>query len=185
MQQPEHLSLRPFQVAHSNPRRILTIAAVALFHVFVIVAFATGLANQLVQKLPDELKAEVVKEQIPVKPPPPPPPPDLAKPPPPFVPPPEITIQNEAPAPNAITVQHTVEVPPPPKAQGITAPASIGRTHECQRFYPPLAQRLNQEGTVTVEFHISADGTVSDPKVIESSGFDSLDQAALKCVPGW
>ena len=42
-----------------------------------------------------QLKAEVVKQQIPDKIPPPPPP-DLQKPPPPFVPPPELNIQSES-----------------------------------------------------------------------------------------
>lgn len=183
MQQPDHL--RSFQTTQSTPRRALSFGFVALLHVFVIYAFASGLANHLVQKMPEMIKAEVVKEVIPVKPPPPPPPPDLAKPPPPFVPPPEITIQTEAPPTNTITVQNKVAAPPPPKEVGISAPASIGRAHDCQSYYPPIAQRLNQEGTVRVSFTITPDGSVSDPKVVESSGHDSLDQAALRCVPGW
>jgi periplasmic protein TonB len=184
MQQPEHL--RSFQTTQATPRRFASIGFVILFHVFVIYAFASGLANHLINKLPEVIKVEVVKEQIPVKPPPPPPPPDLAKPPPPFVPPPEITIQTEAPPTNTITVQHVVATPPPAeKPQGISAPASIGKAHVCDSYYPPIAQRLNQEGTVTVSFTITPDGHVEDPKVVNSSGHDSLDAAALRCVPSW
>ncbi|HKD22762.1 MAG TPA: energy transducer TonB [Rhizomicrobium sp.] len=184
MQQPDHL--RSFQAPQASSRRIVSFGFVVLFHVFVIYAFATGLANQLVQKMPEVIKAEVVKEVIPTKPPPPPPPPDLAKPPPPFVPPPEITIQTEAPPTNTITVQNKVATPPP-KEVGITAPASIGAPHTCaqDRWYPPIALRLNQEGNTTVKFTINTDGSVSDAAVADSSGHDSLDQAAVRCVSTW
>lgn len=185
MQQPDHLkALQATQQA--NSRRFFSFGFVVLFHVFVIYAFASGLANHLVEKIPVDIIAKVEQPKLPDVKPPPPPPPDLAKPPPPFVPPPDIVIQQEAANPNTITVQHTQQVaPPPPKAQGITAPASIGKAHECANYYPPIAQRLNQEGEVTVQFHISADGSVSDPSVVQSSGHDLLDQAALRCVPSW
>jgi periplasmic protein TonB len=184
MQQPEHL--RAFNTAQqSAPRRFVSLGFVVLFHVFVIYAFASGLANHLVEKIPDVIKAEVVKEVIPVKPPPPPPPPDLVKPPPPFVPPPEINIQTEAPPTNTITVQNKV-ASVPTKEPGITAPASVGRPHVCgDRYYPPIAVRLNQQGTTTLAFKILADGSITDISVAESSGHDSLDQAALKCAADW
>lgn len=182
MLQPEHL--RPFQAVHSTRRRAVSLGFVALFHVFVIYAFASGLANHLVEKLPEEIKAEVVKEQIPVKPPPPPPPPDLAKPPPPYVPPPDIVIQSEAPATNAITVQHTVQTVAPPPKPSISAPALImGQGANCaSSYYPPVAQRLEQEGTTTVAVHITAEGGIQSVEVTNSSGHDSLDQAAIKCI---
>ena len=164
---------------------MLSLGFVVLFHVFVIYAFASGLANHLVQKIPEEIKAEVVKEKIPEVKPPPPPPPDLTRPPPPFVPPPEIVIQSEA-NPNTITVQHQVQVPPPPppKPVGITQPALIanGRANCASSFYPPIAIRLNQEGITTVAVHIGTDGGVQSVDVTNSSGHDSLDQAAIKCI---
>jgi TonB family protein len=42
--------------------------------------------------------------------------------------------------------------------------------------------RLNQQGTTRIRITVSADGQVTDAKVAGSSGFDSLDQAAVKCV---
>jgi protein TonB len=185
MLQPEHL--RPFRPTNSTPRRVISLGFVALFHIIVIYAFASGLAQQLAQKLPEELKAEIVPPKLPDVKPPPPPPPDLTKPPPPFVPPPEINIQTESPVTNTITVSKT---PPPPaaveKATGITAPASIGATHSClERFYPPLAVRLNQEGTTLLAFHILPDGSVANATVAESSGHDDLDDAAVRCASTW
>jgi len=184
MQQPEHV--RPFQAVQNTPRRFFSLGFVILFHIFVIYAFASGLAQHLVSKLPEEFKAEVVKEVIPVKPPPPPPP-DLVKPPPPFVPPPEISIQTEAPPTNTISVSNVKPPPPEVKATGITAPASIGSPHNCpqDRWYPPIALRLNQEGSTTIKFTIGADGSVSNVAVSESSGHDSLDEAAMRCASSW
>ena len=152
MQQPEHL--RSFQTAQqSTPRRFVSFGFVALFHVFVIYAFASGLANHLVEKLPVDIITKVEPPKLPDIKPPPPPPPDLAKPPPPYVPPPDIVIQQEASNSNAITVQHTQQVTaPPPKPSGISAPALImgGKANCAANYYPPIAVRLNQEGTVTL-----------------------------------
>jgi protein TonB len=189
MDQPLH-DLRPFKPGQAPAHRFLSIGFVALLHVVAIWALATGLIQDLASKLPQEFKAEVIPPKEQVKPPPPPPPPDLQKPPPPFVPPPEINIQTEA-APNTITTQSKVaSLPPPPKVvaappkpAGISAPVALKAAHECNsRYYPPIAQRLNQHGTTLLHLTISADGQVTDAKVATSSGYDSLDQAAIKCV---
>ncbi|HEX3664114.1 MAG TPA: energy transducer TonB [Rhizomicrobium sp.] len=162
-----------------------------MLHVVAIWALATGLIQNLASKLPAEFKAEVIPPKQQNKPPPPPPPPELQKPPPPFVPPPEINIQQESSGPT-ISSQSKVSTPPPPppphveappKPAGISAPVALKAAHECNsRYYPPIAQRLNQHGTTLVRLTISADGQVTDAKVENSSGFDSLDQAAVKCV---
>ncbi|HEX4080547.1 MAG TPA: energy transducer TonB [Rhizomicrobium sp.] len=188
MDQPLH-DLRPFQDQRPATHRFVSFGMVALLHVIAIYALASGLAQNLIAKLPQEFKAEVIPPKQEVVKPPPPPPPELQKPPPPFVPPPEINIQTEA-APNTITVQSKVSTPPPPprvvappKPAGITAPVALKAAHECNsRYYPPIAQRLNQHGTTLVRLTISADGQVTDAKVAGSSGYDSLDQAAVRCV---
>jgi periplasmic protein TonB len=169
--------------AQATPRRLFSVAAVALFHLVVIYAIATGLASQLIQKLPEDLTTQVIKE----KPPdqnklPPPPPPELVKPPPPFVPPPDINVQAETTT-NAIT-QVTTKVETKPQ---ITSPASIGRPHTCpqMKWYPPQAIRLNHEGTTTLSFTVGTDGSISNITVANSSGHDELDQAAVSCAAGW
>jgi protein TonB len=140
----------------------------------------------MMQKLPSELMAKVEETPPPAEKLPPPPPPEMVKPPPPFVPPPDINIQSEAPVTNTITTQSVVATPPVQKPAGITAPASIGRPHSCgQRYYPPIAVRLNQEGTTVLAFKITPDGSVTDLSISESSGHDALDQAAITCAQGW
>lgn len=180
MQQPTH-DLRPFQTSIASPRRWFSIAVVAVIHVIVIWAFATGLASRLIQRPLEELKAEVVQEKPPEQQKePPPPPPEMKQPPPPFVPPPDITIQMETPATNAITqVQSQVAKPQ------ISAPASVGRPHSCVNMYPPSAQRLNHEGVTTLEFQITTDGSVTGITVAKSSGFQELDDAAVRCAGNW
>jgi protein TonB len=188
MDQPLH-DFRPYQVGHASSHRIVSVGAVALFHVIAIYMLASGLAMGLLEKLPTELKADVIPPKQETVKPPPPPPPDLQKPPPPFVPPPDITIQTEAAPTNTITVQSKVATPPPqppapPKPAGITAPVSYSK-HDCgQRYYPPIAQRLNQEGTTRILIHIAADGNVTGADVVKSSGHDSLDEAAVRFVQG-
>jgi periplasmic protein TonB len=189
MDQPLH-DLRPFKPGRAPAHRFVSIGFVALLHVVAIWALATGLIQDLASKLPQEFKAEVIPPKEQVKPPPPPPPPDLQKPPPPFVPPPEINIQTESTAPTITTQSKVASLPPPPKVvvappkpAGISAPVSLKSSHNCaERFYPPIAVRLNQQGTTTLRITVSASGQVTDAKIANSSGFDSLDQASLKCV---
>ena len=189
MDQPLH-DFRPFAVGHSPTYRFISVGLVALLHVVAIYGLATGLVQNLMSKLPQEFKAEVIPPKEANKPPPPPPPPDLQKPPPPFVPPPEINIQSEATPTNTITVQNKVaSLPPPPqpvapKPAGITAPVQIaGGGAVCQSsYYPPIAVRLNQTGTSVVNVHIGTDGNVQGVDISTSSGHDSLDQAAIKCI---
>ncbi|MGH6889760.1 MAG: energy transducer TonB [Rhizomicrobium sp.] len=188
MDQPLH-DLRPFRVGHAPAHRVFSVGFVVLLHVVAIWALATGLIQNLASKLPQELKAEVIPPKEQNKPPPPPPPPQLQKPPPPFVPPPEITIENNAPT-NTITVQSKIPTPPPPprvvappKPAGITAPVLISsRGNDCTRDYPAIAVRLNQTGTTLVAVHVGADGDVKSADIANSSGHDSLDSAAVRCV---
>lgn len=53
---------------------------------------------------------------------------------------------------------------------------------ERHKFYPRHAKRLNQEGAVTLEFTLAADGSVSQVTVLKSSGSRWLDEAALQAV---
>ncbi|MBV9331007.1 MAG: TonB family protein [Alphaproteobacteria bacterium] len=168
-----------------NSRRAIALVIVGIIHVGLIYALAVGLAQSLIQKLPEEIKV-AVEQPKPEKAPPPPPPPDLAKPPPPSVPPPEIVIQQSAPS-TAPTVQLHKEVPaaPAPKAQ-ISSPVGIGKPHVCgAKYYPESSIRLQEEGTTLLSFTVTADGSVSNPTVSQSSGHDRLDQAAIECASSW
>jgi protein TonB len=48
--------------------------------------------------------------------------------------------------------------------------------------YPASARRRAQQGTVTVRVLVGADGAVEHAELAESSGFDTLDEAALATV---
>lgn len=159
-------------------RRLTSVALVAAFHALVIYAFLSGLAAQLVQKFPIELKAQIIPPSAESPKPLPPPPPKFVEP---FVPPPIITIQTQSQS--AITVQSKVVSPASQSSLPTSAPTSaIGSTHNCDAYYPPESQRLNEQGKVMVRYNVSADGVISGVTVIQSSGLDRLDQAAVQCV---
>jgi len=158
-------------------------ASIALQAGFVF-AIISGLAATVISKLPEELKVAVEQEKIAPKPPPPPPP-QVELPPPPVAPPPEINIQTTVTT-SPITVSDKPPPPPaPPVHTSVTTPVSIGRKHDCTNQYPPTAQRLGQEGTTLLSFKVGTDGSVSGVSVAKSSGFDSLDNAAVTCASRW
>jgi protein TonB len=186
MDQPVHdLRAHAPTTAENTGRRTLILIGVGILHVGLIWALIVGLASGLIEKLPEELKAEVVQPKEDVKPPPPPPP-DLAKPPPPFVPPPEINIAADTPTTNAITAVQAVQPTPPAPVQApvVTPAKAVGRTHDCQSYYPDLSRRLNESGNVLIHYDVGVDGAITNVGVAKSSGSDRLDQAAVSCVSG-
>jgi len=74
-----------------------------------------------------------------------------------------------------------VERPTEPTGIVATPATAIGFTHTTPP-YPPLAERLSEEGTVQLRLTISAQGTVTDAVVVRSSGYDDLDQAARSWI---
>lgn len=58
----------------------------------------------------------------------------------------------------------------------------VGSSSDLAKEYPPLSQRLGEEGTVVVALEVAADGSVSDARVVSSSGYPRLDNAALSAV---
>jgi protein TonB len=164
--------------------RGVSLLVVGAIHVGLAFALIAGLKSGMLDKLPEELKAEVVQPKDEVKPPPPPPP-DLAKPPPPFVPPPEINIANDAPVNNAITAVQNVAPTPPtpaPPAPVLTPSKAVGSTHSCTSYYPDLSRRLNETGNVMIAYDVGTDGSITNVHIAKSSGSDRLDQAAVSCV---
>jgi protein TonB len=180
MEQPHH-DLRPFQ-AQTTQRRLISFGAAVILQLGIIYALATGLAQQLVEKLPQDITTDIVKEKPPEQPKaPPPPPPDMVKPPPAVIPPPDIVIAQETSA-NTITAVTTNQAPPP-KPAAVAATLARGRGNDCaSNSYPPLAVRLNHEGSTTLTVEIGADGGVTGTNVTNSSGYPELDEAAQKCV---
>jgi periplasmic protein TonB len=190
MEQPVHdLRTHGATAAADAGTRTIGLVIVGAIHVGLALALIIGLKAGLLDKMPEEIKAEVVKPKDEVKPPPPPPP-DLAKPPPPFVPPPELNITTDAPPTTAINnVQSTVvapPVPPPPAPPQVgTRATPRGSRRSCTDLYPALSLKLHEEGVTMVKFTITADGDVTNASVAKGSGSDRLDEAALSCIVRW
>lgn len=51
--------------------------------------------------------------------------------------------------------------------------------------YPAISRRLGEQGKVVIRVLITKDGSARQGEVIQSSGFDRLDQAALHAVMSW
>jgi TonB family protein len=57
---------------------------------------------------------------------------------------------------------------------------ALGWPHSCETGRYPAAG-----GTTRVRFSVATDGRVRNPQVVQSSGNDNLDQAAVSCVGNW
>lgn len=51
--------------------------------------------------------------------------------------------------------------------------------------YPPLSKRLGEQGKVVLRVYIETNGSASQAEIRTSSGYDRLDQTALKTVLSW
>ncbi len=92
---------------------------------------------------------------------------------------PAMTIATQS---NTITVQSKVSSLPP-----ISSPVSIGKPHSCSvtEFYPREAIAAGMQGTTTIAFTITVQGTVENVRVVGTSGYDLLDQTAVMCAKAW
>lgn len=52
-------------------------------------------------------------------------------------------------------------------------------------IYPLASRRRGEEGTVLIYVRLSHDGAVVEAKVYKSSGYEQLDESALKAVKRW
>jgi len=119
-------------------------------------------------------KRPVPKKEVVVQKTPPPPPPKPAPPPP---PPP-------APAPAPV-----VQAPPQPvvdmaaleraKANYL---AQVRTAIETHKYYPRIARKMHQTGTVEVRFCILSDGTIRHCEVLTPCRYRKLNKAALKTL---
>ena len=173
-----------------SPGRIVGIGLVILLHIALVYALISGLAFRAVEVVPNPIETKIIQETPQEKTEPPPPPPNFQPPPPPFVPPPEINIATPPPPPavsTAITNVTPVKptAPPPPPAPP-HEPVKIGpridlaASHEPE--YPPVSRRLGEQGTVILEVTVEPSGRASAVKIIQSSGFPRLDEAAVNGV---
>ena len=76
--------------------------------------------------------------------------------------------------------------PAPPAAPQIQLPSSdASYLQNPKPAYPPLSKRLGEQGKVVHSVLIGVDGTPVSAKLVQSSGFPRLDEAAYAAVMRW
>jgi periplasmic protein TonB len=93
------------------------------------------------------------------------------------------------PAPSPVAVAEPAPAPAvaaPPAPPKIELPSSIAAyLRNPLPRYPTLSRTLNEQGTVKVSAFIEVDGTASKVQVLTSSGYDRLDEAAVRTIRTW
>lgn len=153
-------------------------------HVLLGYGLVSGLARKVVEVVAPPLVTDIIEEIKPEDKPPPPPPPQIERPPV-QVPPPDVVIdipmESSTTAISNVTDKAVpVQAPPAPVVVART-PAKIGRMPSSEDYYPAASKRAEEQGTVTVKVCVDAKGKlIGDPSVVTSSGFDRLDEGAVK-----
>jgi periplasmic protein TonB len=191
-------------------RNIVIAGSVLLFHALAIWALQTGLLMRAVEIIvPVEVLAQIIDVPTLKTASTPPIPPEPVKQ---LVSKPKqvtqaaptlLAVADATPAPNAPSVQPiappapyvpTVAVaavaaptpPAPPATPKIVLPSSdAAYLNNPKPPYPPLSNRLREEGTVFVRVLVSANGSALKVELKQSSGFERLDQSALATVIKW
>jgi len=191
-------------------RRLFIVIAVVGFHVLGLWALQSGLLRRAVELVvPVEVLAEMIEPPQPQATPAPPqpqskpvpvqktvvPPRPVAQPAPQPVavttPTPEPQaptgiVEPQPPAPPAPAAEPAPAAPAPPAAVRVELPSSSADyLNNTPPPYPPLSKRLGEQGKVVVRVFIDTDGTATQAEVRTSSGYDRLDQTALKTVQAW
>lgn len=94
------------------------------------------------------------------------------------IPAPTVSLTVPSPAPSAAAVE-------PAAQQVATGDLSASMVHAPPPRYPRESRRLREEGTVVLELLLATDGTVKDIRVMRSSGYARLDEAARDAVRRW
>lgn len=174
--------------------RYIGFAVVGALHVGLIWAAATMVRSHGGSLIPDVLTTEIIQElpPPPEEPPPPPPEVDIE-----LAPMPDMVVLPEiiydTPSETSIqnitlveTVPETRPLPITPKAEPVAQPRSVVQPSFPERLekpeYPRRSRQLNEEGITTMRVCVTAKGRVSDASLIESSGWDRLDEASLVWV---
>lgn len=176
--------------AHSNltfiPRRTTVLVIIIGIHVAIIYAFATGLANQLIEPKQQPFKVDFLRDPPTQAIPPPLPPVNLVHTKVDLGPDPVIkvavdpgdTIHDLSPQPP--TTGPTFSQPPPTPVKRVFGGPGRGFPNS-DEYYPPAARRLDEQGSTAVRVCVDANGKLTaEPTVMQSSGIARLDEGAIK-----
>jgi periplasmic protein TonB len=178
------------QSAHKRPSGMaphtLGLGFVLLLHTVAIYALVTALRLVPMPPLPNVLTVRT----LPLPQRPEALPPRLVMPmplPPPVAPTiePLIDLGPQPPSANAISNRPAEALPPPISnigpAVAVRPALAIDGTHTSPE-YPIVSRRLGEQGNVRLQLTIGEDGMVSMAKILQSSGFKRLDDAAVDWV---
>lgn len=189
-------------VQPSPGERLLQIAIVVGLHLLLLfAALYLSVKNELIE-LPPSISVRLLPmldekpRQVPVQPPPPKPQPQVLKPPqahpPVSQPTPVLAVNNAAAAPAFAVAPQPPSPPPQPVAAQPAPPAPLvlarfdaDYLHNPKPAYPTLARRRGEEGKVQLKVRVSAQGEALNITLAKSSGYDSLDAAAIEAVTRW
>ena len=168
-------------------RRGIAVIILILFHVILFWGLKNGFAMQIIESLAPPIIVDMIQEKVEDEAPPPPPPPKMELPPV-EIPPPvvDINIPMDAAPTTAITnvTDRPPPAPPPPPAAAPPprppAEAVARNQPSVNDYYPPTSQRLGEEGVARVKICVGTNGRVTTATIDGTSGFDRLDEAALK-----
>lgn len=166
--------------------RFIGLGLVILLHIALVYALVSGLAYRAIEVVRAPIETKIIDVMPEQKVELPPPPPNFLPPPPPFVPPPEVRIATPAPAPRSTAITEVTPVmpaaPAPPPHQAVTVQPHVNPSASREPEYPPVSRRLGEQGTVILEVLVDPAGRAIEAKLVQSSGFARLDQAALDGV---
>ena len=182
----------------------------SLYALLLVVGIHAGLLASLVLSAEEPTPPEIIppsiqgmivmaepKQELLPPPPPPPPPPPEKKPEPkpqpkpkplPKAPPSERAVKAPEPEPEppAPPPAPPVAAAPAPAPAPIVPPnADAAHLNNPAPTYPSISRRLREQGVVTLEIFIRADGSVGEVRLKQSSGYKRLDDAALNTVTRW
>jgi protein TonB len=167
-------------------RRLVVFVWIVAVHVFLIWAFASGLAKRVVELVTPPIEISTIDEIKTDDVPPPPPPPELERPPVQVVAP-EITINltPDAPPPPIAVITTQAPITPAPRPAPVAStsvkPISIPNPDD---MYPSTSRSAGQEGRPVVTVCVSEASKLESVELAESSSFPLLDEAAVKVAKG-
>lgn len=95
-------------------------------------------------------------------------------------------IAKTAPEPQQTVVSQPVKQQAPQQAIPVEAPKfSAAYLSNPSPVYPRRSRMLEEEGTVKLKVHVSAEGKAISVALFKSSGFTRLDEAAIAAVEQW
>jgi periplasmic protein TonB len=89
------------------------------------------------------------------------------------------------PVPEPVAVAETAPAQMPPGPLTLSSELSVACPELNAPAYPPLSRRLGEEGKLVLRVELDESGRVSVARVITSSGFKRLDEAAMVAVKTW